>query len=131
AGVRDERLFREALELTHVLKYSHERLSGIAERLGSVSPLLEIETLGAEGLRYRFRGKSRSHGWRLMEAYGVERVKDTVGAGDWCTAGLIHALGTQAALGVKEASITEVEVALRLGQALAALTCSYEGARGG
>ncbi len=130
SSVRDERLFREALALSHVLKYSHERLSGIVERLGNEVPVLEIETLGAEGLRYRFRGRSRSHGWRLMEAYSVEAVKDTVGAGDWCTAGLIHALGTHGAFGLTDARATEVESALRLGQALAALTCSYEGARG-
>jgi sugar/nucleoside kinase (ribokinase family) len=131
SGVRDERLFREALAVTHVLKYSHERLSGIAERLGEGSPALEVETLGAEGLRYRVRGRSRSHSWCLVDAYGISEVRDTVGAGDWCTAGLIHALGPKGAAGLANANEAEVERALRLGQALAAFTCAYEGARGG
>lgn len=131
SGVRDERLFREALALCHVLKYSHERMSGIGERLGEVVSLLEIETLGDEGLRYRLGGRSASNGWRLIDAYGVGEVKDTVGAGDWCTAGVVHALGMQGAVGLMNADEEEVESALRLGQALAALACAYEGARGG
>lgn len=131
SGVRDERLFREAMALSHVLKYSHVRLSGIVERLSEGVPLLEIETLGAEGLRYRFRGGSASHGWRLMDAYDVGEVRDTVGAGDWCTAGVVHMLGVQGAVGLMKADEAEVESALRLGQSLAALTCAYEGARGG
>lgn len=131
SGVRDERLFREALALSHVLKYSHKRLSGIGERLGNGVPLLEIETLGDEGLRYRFRDRPASHGWRLMDAYSVGEVRDTVGAGDWCTAGVVHALVVRGAVDLMNASEADVESALRLGQALAALTCAYEGARGG
>ena len=131
SGIRDERLFREALALSHVLKYSHERLSGIPVKIDAERPLIEIETLGAEGLRYRLRGQSASCDWRLMDAYSVGEVRDTVGAGDWCTAGVVHALGARGAVGVMNADATEVESALRLGQALAALTCAYEGARGG
>jgi len=131
SSVGDERLFRKALGLSHVLKYSHERLSGIGERLGEGAPLLEVETLGAEGLRYRLRGPLGRRDWRLLDAYGVTDVKDTVGAGDWCTAGLIHVLGAEGAARLMRADTAAVEAALRLGQALAALTCAYEGARGG
>jgi fructokinase len=131
SGIGEERLFREALALSHILKYSHERLTGIGERLGNGAPLLEIETLGAEGLRYKFRGRSASKGWRLMDASPVKEVKDTVGAGDWCTAGVIHALGVKGVVGLMNANEGELEGALRLGQALAALTCIFEGARGG
>lgn len=130
SGVGDERLFREALRLSHVVKYSHERLSGVGERLGQTSLLVEIETLGAEGLRYRLRGPSGGRQWRVLEAYGVTDVKDTVGAGDWCTAGFIHVLGNEGAAGVMKADRAVVEGALRFGQALAALTCAFEGARG-
>jgi fructokinase len=130
SGIGDERLFREALRMSHVVKYSHERLAGIGERLGEGAPVLEIETLGAEGLRYRLRGSSRKREWRLLDAFIVTDVKDTVGAGDWCTAGIIHALGAEGAQGLVKADKTTVEEALRLGQALAALACGYEGARG-
>ena len=56
--------------------------------------------------------------------------RDTAGAGDWCTAGLLHALARRGATGLKEATEKEIEDALRLGQALAAVKCRYEGARG-
>lgn len=100
-------------------------------RLGNVTPLLEIETLGAEGLRYRLRGRSSSHGLQLMGAYDVCDLRDTVGAGDWCTAGIVHALGARGAVGLTSVNKEEVESALRLGQAFGALACGYEGARGG
>lgn len=131
SGVGDARLFREALGLSHVLKYSHERLSGIVETLGDRAPLLEIETLGADGLRYRLGGHSGKREWRLLDAYGVTDVRDTVGAGDWCTAGFIHALGRRGAVALANPGRKTVEGALRAGQVLAALTCAYEGARGG
>jgi fructokinase len=130
SGVGDERLFREALGLSHVLKYSHERLSGIVERLGEATPLLEIETLGAEGLRYRMRRRSGQGTWRLLGAYPVADPKDTVGAGDWCTAGLIHSLAAQGSADLMRADEAKMVSALRLGQALAAHTCRHEGARG-
>lgn len=131
SGVGDDRLFREALRLCHVLKYSRERLTAVGERLGEGTPLLEVETLGSDGLRFRLRGRSRRREWRLMSACSVADVQDTVGAGDWCTAGLIHVLGSEGAAGLVRADRAAVERALRLGQALAALTCRYEGARGG
>lgn len=130
-GVRDERLFREAIALSHIVKYSHERLGHLKEALEYPSPFLEIETLGGEGLRYRIReGQKVSSRWREMSAYFVNGLRDTAGAGDWCTAGLLHALGKRGALGLKEATIEDIEGALRLGQALAAVKCRYEGARG-
>jgi fructokinase len=94
-------------------------------------PLLEIETLGADGLRYRLQGQSVSRGWQLMDAYSVPQVRDTVGAGDWCTAGLINVIGVHGAEGLRQAAEAEVEHALRVGQALGAFGCAYEGARGG
>jgi len=131
SGVRDEKLFREALEISHIVKYSHERLAGLGERSTQTSSLLEIETVGREGLRYRLRTEPSSARWREMEAYAVREVRDTVGAGDWCTAGLLHAIGARGLQGFVEASVTDVANALRLGQALAAIGCAFEGARGG
>jgi fructokinase len=133
SGIRDERLFREAVELSHIVKYSHERLGHLREVATYPSPLLEIETLGSEGLRYRsrdgFKDPSRLR-WREIGAYPVRDLRDTAGAGDWCTAGLLHALVTRGATGLKEATEEEIEEALRFGQALAAVKCRYEGARG-
>jgi fructokinase len=124
SGVGDEKLFREALALAHVLKYSRDRLPGLVAMAG---PLLQIETRGAEGLRYRLRRGA----WRAMPGLSVSKVKDTVGAGDWCTAGLLQGVGVNGAAGLRGAPTQDVARALRTGQALAALTCVFEGARGG
>ncbi|MCF8062877.1 MAG: hypothetical protein K9M82_10200, partial [Deltaproteobacteria bacterium] len=51
------------------------------------------------------------------------------GAGDWCTAGLIHMLANSKA-SLDRMSETKIGEALRYGQALSALNCGFEGARG-
>jgi fructokinase len=132
SGVRDPKLFREALEIAHVVKYSHERMGQLGESIASASPPLQIETLGSEGLRYRSNLPSyRTRGWKRLDCWKVESVKDTAGAGDWCTAGLLHYLGRNGAVGLRGLKATELDSAMQLGQALAAWSCGYEGARGG
>jgi len=131
SSIRDERLFHEAIALSDIVKYSHERLGHLREAATYPSPFLEIETLGSEGLRYRVRdGLKTPSRWREIGAHPVQDLRDTAGAGDWCTAGLLHALATRGATRFKEATEEEIEEALRLGQALAAIKCRYEGARG-
>ena len=73
SGIGDPKLFREAWSLAHVIKYSHERLRDIADlELGQsdhIGVLLEIETLGADGLRYRSRlPKIAANGWQPVDA---------------------------------------------------------------
>lgn len=133
AGASDPKLFAEALALSHVLKYSHDRVRAFAGLLkGAAKPPLEIETRGREGLRYRgCIAGCHTHQWCDVAAYPVARFRDSAGAGDWCSAGLIHALGQGGAAGFLEANPVELLNALRLGQAMAAWTCGFEGARGG
>jgi sugar/nucleoside kinase (ribokinase family) len=51
-----DRLFTEAIQLAHIVKYADERLGGIEEATRSSSAILaEIQTLGEHGLRYRHR----------------------------------------------------------------------------
>jgi fructokinase len=130
SGIRDERQFNEAVALSHVVKYSNQRVGRLREALGDTVPLLEIETVGGDGLRYRRRDvhQGRSH-WREMGAYSVPEIRDTAGAGDWCSAGLIHGLLRKGG-SLAKATQEDLEGALRLGQALAAVKCGYEGARG-
>jgi hypothetical protein len=61
----------------------------------------------------------------------VSSIKDTAGAGDWCTAGLLHHLGRSGTIGLRGIKTVELHSALRLGQALGAWSCGFEGARGG
>ena len=118
------------------MKYSHERLRDIADveldRKDHADVLLEIETLGASGLRYRSRlAQSSTDTWQPARAFPVTTLRDTAGAGDWCTAGIISRLGRKGVSGLRKTTPSAITAAIRYGQALAAWTCGFEGARGG
>lgn len=125
-------LFRQACELAHVVKYSHERLSDLPEIDVANGPRLLIETLGDAGLRYRLNAGRKGAGqWLEREAFPVEQLRDSAGAGDWCTAGILSKIGTMGFSGFNRLSAEKIEESIRYGQALAAWNCQFEGARGG
>lgn len=128
----EPRHLAEALALCHILKYAHERSGEVAELAVAAAPLLEIETRGREGLRFRSRIETcRTDDWVMYEAYAVRDFRDGAGAGDWCTAGLIHRLGQEGVTAFRRLSAAHLREALDFGQALGAWTCGSEGARGG
>ena len=136
AGIGEPHLFHEAWSLADVVKYSHDRLRDIADmdldrnRIGG--PVLEVETLGSTGLRYRSRLRNaRDLGWVECAAIPAQSLKDTAGAGDWCTAGLVDQLFRNGRTRFLETSTVELRKALDYGQALASWACEFEGARGG
>jgi sugar/nucleoside kinase (ribokinase family) len=136
SSVGDPKLFREAWTAAHIVKYSHERLRDIADvefaRGERDHVLLEVETLGRAGVRYQSRlPRAATRGWVPMEAFLPMGLKDTAGAGDWCTAGLIDKLARGGLLGCRKITGGELKDSLRFGQALAAWNCRFEGARGG
>ena len=131
SGVGDPRLFQKAIELAHVIKYSHQRVREMAELPSRPNPLLEIETLGDEGLRYKVRSGTRMSGWKSLPSLSAPSIKDTAGAGDWCSAGIISTLGMEGRAGLENTSAAQLEAGLRYGQALAAWACGFEGPRGG
>jgi fructokinase len=124
-------LFQQAWDLAHVVKYSHERLRELPEMNVATTPQLQIETLGEGGLRYRTFGPRRNTSWIEAKAFPVKVLKDTAGAGDWCSAGIISVLAKAGRKGFLSASEDQVADAMRYGQALAAWNCSFEGPRGG
>ena len=131
SAIKDARLFGMAAQMTHILKYSQERLSDIASVLGDYTVPLEIQTLGSGGLRYRRRqGEEQSAPWQYMPAFQVSNVFDEAGAGDWCTSGIIHALGRHGATSFWRTRSKGIGKALELGQALAAVNCRFKSARG-
>jgi sugar/nucleoside kinase (ribokinase family) len=120
----------DALATAHVVKVSSDRMSGNEAFRNAAAPVLLIETLGADGLRYAHgRGKKRT--WKSLPAFKVADLRDAAGAGDWCTAGVISQLCHRGPQGLESASENDVHTALRRGQAMAAWTCHYDGARGG
>jgi sugar/nucleoside kinase (ribokinase family) len=124
-----ETLFPSVLPVVHVLKYARDKLPDLENRFSLAAPLLVVETLGADGLRYRDQRNGPGQ-WQHLPAFRVEVVRDAGGSGDWCTAGLIHLLGRDGLAGFRSASADDVAAALRFGQALAAWNCAFEGARG-
>jgi fructokinase len=84
-----------------------------------------ILTDGANGIRYR-RGAS---GVRSVRALPVTKVIDAAGAGDWTTTGILHALlGDERS--IRTFSDKQIRNAIGWGQAVAALNCTWRGARG-
>jgi len=125
SGHNNDMHFREAIELCHILKFSHERLRHVRGFADNPHPSIVIQTLGAEGLRIRWRGK-----WTHFNSLAAPRFVDSAGAGDWCSAGLLHVVGQDGAKGLKALRKPKIENAIRIGQALSAINCGFEGARG-
>lgn len=118
-----EQLFLESLSIAHIVKYSGDQID-----FSYMKPNipLEIQTLGSKGLKYR-TNKSE---WKIVPPFNIPDLVDSAGAGDWCTAGIIHSLGCNGSSGFSKTTEQEIERALVFGQALSALKCRYKGARG-
>lgn len=127
----DMRYWQDAFDLVGIVKYSADRFA--ADELApfltrrSRGALWEVQTKGAGGLRYRKHG-TESTGiarWTTSAAIPAARVVDTCGAGDWCSAGLLHGLLT-----IHQKRDAAFANAVRFGQLLAAWACAFVGARG-
>ncbi len=132
SGKSDEKLFEEALRIAHVVKYSDQRLAEAPGAVGDArATLLEIQTLGSHGLRYRHCLTGKFSDWQTLPALPAPALIDTCGSGDWCTAGLLASAASRGLEGLRRCEERELVSALRFGQALAAWNCGFEGARGG
>ena len=128
----NDRHMAEAIALAHVVKYADDRLNGIPDIMADGSAvLIEVQTLGERGLKYRHRLGRGLTDWMHLKAISAPRLADTCGSGDWCTAGLIAMTARDGLKGFYGVGARGVRAALRYGQALAAWNCSFEGARGG
>jgi sugar/nucleoside kinase (ribokinase family) len=124
----DPKLFHEMLQLCDVLKYSAQRARSFSELLRDHKAYLEIETLGEDGLRFRTRRAFAS--WHPVAAYEV-RIKDTAGSGDWTSVGFISEMLVDGKKALEKCTKQNVSSCLERAQAIAALNCQFEGARGG
>ncbi len=128
-AARPPEMAAEALRVAHVVKYARQRFRTFEAFLPATGgPILEVQTLGADGLRWR---PARKAPWVSLPAFPVERVVDTAGCGDWCTAGFIDRIGRRGAAGLRDASAEEVSRALVHGQILSTWNLDFLGARGG
>lgn len=122
-------LFEECLEVTDIVKFSSDRIPNYTELFPKRQATLEIETLGKDGLRFRFAKSKNKDGWQSLAPYATTNdVIDTAGAGDWCSAGVIYSMAGCSDL--KKMTIKHIKGALSFGQALGAINCLFDGARG-
>lgn len=125
SSIGDEGQFQKAVDVCHILKYSKERLGHVHDLEEAKAPKIVIETAGSEGLKVRWKGR-----WSRLSAFKTPVFEDAAGSGDWCTAGLIHRLGRSGVAGIETIRKADLEGALHFGQAVAAVNCGFEGARG-
>lgn len=132
SGKAIDKLFAEAIQMAHIVKYAEQRLPEIRGMMrGDAATLVEVQTLGDRGLKYRHRFGRTSSDWINLNAIAAPRLTDTCGSGDWCSAGLIAKAASGGQAGLRRSGARGLRDALRYGQALAAWNCSFEGARGG
>lgn len=123
--IDDIELFSKALQFSHVVKISSDRLD-----LPHVESALEADTIliithGARGLELRHRDHDY---W--CNALPARRVKDTCGSGDMVSVGLIDWLLTHNVNRAAPWNIDAFRRGVVAGQRLAAANCAFEGARG-
>jgi sugar/nucleoside kinase (ribokinase family) len=122
-------LFNRMLRLAHIVKYSRAEFRSSIDVPDSV--LLQVETFGREGLRYRTRLRGGAWEWVTVPAFHLTGLRDAAGSGDWCTAGIIHALAAGGFTTFGRSTHARVRSSMGFAQALATWNCGYVGARGG
>ena len=128
--VSEDKNFLAILKLATIVKYSHDRIDQLDLETDS-STLLEVQTLGRGGARFRTKLADFGEGWHHMHADQVVNVVDSAGCGDWFTAGLISSLCSKGVHSLTDADNADILGALSVAQALAAWNCGFVGARGG
>ena len=130
SSIGDEKQFKECLLLSDIFKFSNDRIPKFKDIYPERQVPVEIETLGSNGLLYR-TFKSKNNEWKLLPALYVDDAKDTAGAGDWCSAGIIHVLFDNMKTPIFSNITTfKLEQSIIFGQFLSALNCCFYGARG-
>jgi sugar/nucleoside kinase (ribokinase family) len=131
-SISDLRLFKEAVATSDVIKFSSERIADYDKHFPTQQCVLEIRTLGSEGLEYRYSRTKRSVKWEHVKPFALQRdlIKDTAGAGDWCSAGIIHILGADGFKAFDKLKKEDILNALKTGQAYSTLSICFNGARG-
>ena len=123
ATVGRPHLFEQALEVANLVKFSSERRQSF-EKLLDCAPITQVETLGVAGARFREQGQAE---WQFVPATEVVDVIDTVGAGDWTTAGIIDSLWSTRDGDRFRFDSDTISEALTRGQALGAAACGWSG----
>ena len=63
--------------------------------------LLEVQTMGEDGLRFRHRLNGSVAEWSHLPAINSPQFLDSCGAGDWCSAGLLSKVALTGLAGLR------------------------------
>ena len=85
-----------------------------------------VETLGARGARFLSRSPHGWGSWQEVPAAAQSCIRDTAGAGDWLTAGLITSLPLQP----DALDIDTMRASIGYGQRLSAISLAFDGPSG-
>jgi fructokinase len=125
SSIEDEELFDRAVALCSIVKYSAERLSDRLFGRRLMDGAIAVVTHGADGLEVRQEGRSA---W--CAAVKAPLLRDTCGAGDMVSVGIIDWVLTNHPKGAVQPSLQDFLTGVVAGQRLAAINCAYAGARG-
>ena len=119
---------QHAAEVSDIVKVSHKpgHQDLNWELVQNSSAKLVIETLGASGVRFSQRSKRGWGEWREVPPPSPPQIRDTAGAGDWLTAGLLTRLLPKGDLCSLDPTIASIEY----GQRLSAISISFDGPSG-
>jgi sugar/nucleoside kinase (ribokinase family) len=126
SNMKDIKKFDECISIADIVKFSEERIEEYQNVYSLGVAPLEIQTLGNKGLRFRRKGVKD---WIEMQSFQIDDVTDTAGAGDWLTCGILSSFFK---IGKKINELSDLEIidALKFGQVLSSMNCTFEGARG-
>lgn len=120
-----ERNFFKCIDLSDVVKFANQRIKDIGFASDYDNKLF-IQTLGSDGLIFKFK----DYDWTKIPSVKNLSIVDTSGAGDWTTSILIDQIFSNTIDSIDNLTLEFIERSLLLSQKYAALSCSYEGARG-
>jgi fructokinase len=130
SSISNNKQFEECLNIADIIKFSNERIKNYSKLYPIQRVPLEIETLGKDGLQYRFSHSCNQSEWKILASYKISFVVDAAGSGDWFSAGIISQIGSKGFSGFKECTEGTILSAMKYGQSLGALNCFFDGARG-
>lgn len=124
-GDAEKNKFLKAVEISDIVKFSHEKVSDISFTTQYTDKLF-IRTLGADGLEFNLCGQ----GWTKVASVPNENVVDWEGAGDWTTSQFIACLCEKDILSIPQMTVEAIRECLEIACETASRSVSYLGSKG-
>lgn len=124
-GDAEKNKFLKAVEISDIVKFSHEKVSDISFTTQYTDKLF-IRTLGADGLEFNLCGQ----GWTKVASVPNENVVDWEGAGDWITSQFIACLCEKDILSIPQMTVEAIRECLEIACETASRSVSYLGSKG-